>query len=65
MKDEQLETVLERHDPEDLRLVPLDGFTIYHTESDVKLWEWDAEFDGEPYQAIETLFAEVGLETES
>ncbi len=68
-RDEELEQVLDEYDPEELRLVALDGFTIYHDEGDDNigdemLWKWDSEYDGAPYGTLETLFAREGLEPE-
>jgi len=64
MRDTELDTILDEYDRDELELVILDGFKIYHAETDEKLWGWDAEFDGSPYSAMETLFARCGLTDE-
>jgi len=64
MIDSQLKQILDEYDPDELRLESCDGYQIYRTQDDEKLWQWDVEFDGEPYGALETLFEEVGLEVE-
>jgi len=67
MIDKELQAVLDTYDPDELRLVVLDGYIIYKkvdNGEDEKLWSWDVEFDGEPYGALETLFKEVGLTVE-
>ena len=64
MKDYKLGRLLNDYDPDNLRLVAGDGYIIYHMDTDEKLWQWDSEYDGEPYGALETLFNEVGLEVE-
>jgi len=64
MKDDTLRAVLDNHAPHELLLIACDGFRIYNKESNEMLWKWDASHDGEPYGALETLFAMQGLKPE-
>lgn len=64
MRDIKLENILDAYEPEQLRLVVLDGFKIYRKHDNEKLWEWDAEFDGAPYDTLMSLFKRCGLEPE-
>lgn len=74
MKDDELDHILTEYDPEDIRVMSShDGFRIYEKTGETdefghrdepKLWSWDPSWDGEPFQAIETLFNHLGHDVE-
>ena len=57
-----LKTVFDEYDLDDLSVYSShDGYYIENSNGEY-VWEWNVEYDGEPWETMDTLFEELGFE---